>query len=399
MNAIGGQEFLGPEAMLAVASELRSYKQLPQIWYQIRDLRLDSRSFELARKTMSLHSDAFRRILDGCGVRYSANQTHFVAGDDKELESLTPPPLPIDDPHGDLQPEDFHTPGQRTIADVAAFTGLPETSQMKSLVLVGDGKPVLVLLRGDHSLSEPKLQTHLSIRNLRPARHEEIREWFGAEAGSLGPVNVRNINVLADTALEGRRNMICGANRTDYHFRNVTPGEDFEAEFAELRETPDEPALLAKLECRFTLPSGLCVTGQRGERLPLVRGFFQLHIDRILDALVEQHQDKDGIVLPASVAPFTVVITPVNFSEPSEQNAAQKLYGDLTNQGVDALLDDRDERPGVKFKDADLVGVPYRITIGKKLAQGFVEVVVRGRRESTDVKIEEAAAFIAAHTK
>ncbi|HLX45918.1 MAG TPA: YbaK/EbsC family protein [Bryobacteraceae bacterium] len=399
MNAIGGQEFLGPEAMMVTASELRSYKQLPQIWYRIADLMLDSRSFELVRETMPMHSDAFGRILDRCGVQYSASQTRFVAGHDKHLESLEPRPPQIDDPEGDLQPEEFHTPGQRTIADVAAFTGLPETSQIKSLVLVGDGKPVLVLLRGDHSLSEPKLKAHLSIRNVRGARHEEIREWFGAEAGSLGPINVKNMNVLADTGLEGRRNMICGANRTDYHLRNVTPGEDFEAEWVELRETPDERALLAKLGTRFFRPSGLLVTGQTGELQPLIRGFFQLYLDRILDALVDQNHDKDGIALPTSIAPFNAIVTPVNFADPSQQDAARKLYQALIDQGVDALLDDRDERPGVKFKDADLIGVPYRITIGKKLPQGLVELVNRRTHESSDIKIEEAAPLIASQIK
>ena len=155
-------------------------------------------------------------VCPACG--YSANLEKAVAA---------PAAPAAADPEGDLTPEEFHTPGRKTIAEVAEFTGLPETSQMKSLVLVADGKPVLVMLRGDHQLSETKFGAVVNDPEFRPARPEEIREWFGAEAGSLGPVGVENMPILADQALAGRRNMIAGANQDDYHLRHVTPGRGF----------------------------------------------------------------------------------------------------------------------------------------------------------------------------
>ena len=153
-------------------------------------------------------------------------------------------PSGIPDPEGDLEPEKFHTPNRKTIAEVAEFTGLPETSQMKSLVMTVDEKPVLALLRGDHSLSETKFADVTGGKDIRPAHPEEIRKYFGADAGSFGPVGVTNMRIVADTALQGRRNMIAGANVDDYHLKNVTPGEDFKAEFFDLRQVAKGDTLL-----------------------------------------------------------------------------------------------------------------------------------------------------------
>jgi prolyl-tRNA synthetase len=395
ISTIGGQEFIAPSAVAPLASELQSYKQLPQIWYRIHDLTMDAWSFELTRACPAQFSDAFRRIFDRCELKYAAGKTRFLATLEPVPEPCFDPPA-LEDPEGDLRPEEFHTPGQKTIADVAAFTGLPETSQMKSVVMVADGRPVLAMLRGDHTLSESTLRLYLPATELRPAQAAEIREWFGADAGSLGPVGVANMTIVADSALAGRRNMICGANRNDYHLRNVTPGKDFAAEFWDLREAPECAATIARLTWHQSI---LTVTNQAGELQSLLTSANQFCIDRVLDALIEQNHDKDGIALPPSIAPFSAIVTPINFNEPAQQSAATKLHAALESQGVDSLLDDRDERPGVKFKDADLIGVPYRITVGKKLAQGQVEVVNRRTHESTDVPVEEAAAFLAARIK
>jgi prolyl-tRNA synthetase len=398
MTAIGAQEFIATESVLPIASELQSYKQLPQIWFQVRDLAMEAWSFELTNECPSRFPDVFRHVLDRCGLAYLAGKTVFLASTGAAL-SEEPAPPSIPDPEGDLRPEEFHTPGRKTIADIAAFTGLPETSQMKSVVMAADNQPVLAMVRGDHTLSEARLRLYLSAADLRPARAAEIREWFGADAGSLGPVGVKNMIVIADTALAGRRNMICGANRNDHHLRNVTPGKDFEAAFVELREVLEQGTVLAQISSRFVSPSGPYVTNPTGELQPLARIACQLHFDRVLDTLIDQNHDKDGIALPPSVAPFIAIITPVNFADPLQQDAARKLYAALIDHNVDALLDDRDERPGVKFKDADLIGVPYRITIGKKLPQGLVELVNRRTHESSDVKVEEAAALIATKIK
>jgi len=267
------------------------------------------------------------------------------------------------DPDGDLEPEELHTPGVKTIAQVTAFTGLPATSQIKSLVMAADGKPLLVLLRGDHQLSAAKLP------GAKQADPLEIREWLGADPGSIGPVGVKGIRILADEALRGRRNMIAGANKTDYHLRNVTPGEDFTTEFVDLRQVVEGDTSIADASpLRFSKVTQLDTA------------------ERILSAAVEQNRDADGIVLPAGIAPFDVIVTPVH---PERLEAAREIYQRLLGAGNDALLDDRDARPGVKFKDADLIGIPYRITVGKKLAEGMVELVERRSRKLTEIPAGE----------
>jgi len=287
--------------------------------------------------------------------------TNYAALAAKAVSVAQPPAVP--DPQGDLQPEEFPTPGVKTIAQIAEFTGLPATSQIKSLVMVRDGRPLLILLRGDHQLSPAKLPA------ARQAEADEIRNWFGADPGSLGPVGVQDVKILADEALRGRRNMIAGANRTDYHLRNVTPGEDFATEFADLRQvvardtsiTDSGPLHFSKVILLDTP-------------------------ERILNAAAQQNHDADGLRLPTAIAPFTVVVTPVH---PERLAAAHQIYQRLLSEGHDALLDDRDARPGVKFKDADLIGFPYRINVGKKLSEGLVEVVERLSRKSSDVPIGE----------
>jgi prolyl-tRNA synthetase len=450
------------EGMTAIArGELRSYKQLPQMWYQIqtkfRDeprpksglLRLrqfimkDSYSFDMDAAGLDVsyqkHYQAYCRIFDRCGLKYitveadsgamGGSQSHeFMvaseAGEDlvvkcescgyaanlEKATSVAAAPAQAD-PEGEFTPESFHTPGRKTIAEVAEFTGLPATSQMKSLVMVADGKPVLALLRGDHQLSETKFASAMGVKDIRPAHPEEIREWFGAEPGSLGPVGVKSLRVIADEALKGRKNMIAGANQDDYHLRNVTPGKDFAAEYFDLRQviTGDtcvncagklelfkalEVGHIFKLGYRYSQMMGLRVLNESGEEVTVIMGSYGIGVERILGAAIELFHDKDGMTLPASLAPFQVVVTPVNNADAALRKAAEEIYGACLSMGLDALLDDRDERPGVKFKDADLVGIPYRITVGKKLPQGLVEVVERRTKQTMDVKLEQAAAYV-----
>jgi prolyl-tRNA synthetase len=448
------------EVMTSIArGELRSYKQLPQMWYQIqtkfRDeprpksglLRVrqftmkDSYSFDLDQAGLDAsydkHHAAYCKIFDRCGLDYVVVEAHsgamggsqsqeFMvrseAGEDfvvrgkgysanlEKAESVPSAPKKAD-PEGDLEPEEFHTPEKKTIVEIAEFTGLPETSQMKSLVMIADGKPVLALLRGDHQLSETKIAGEVGAAEVRPAHPEEIRQWFGADAGSLGPVGVKNMRILADDALKGRRNMIAGANKNDYHLRNVTPGEDFKAEFADLRQVAEgdtsivdggpltieksvEIGHIFKLGYKYSKSMNLHISAESGEEVMPIMGCYGIGIERILSAAVELYYDKDGMVLPASIAPFTVVVTPVNFADEAQRKAAEEIYAGAKAAGLDALLDDRDERPGVKFKDADLIGIPYRITVGKKLPQGLVEVVERRTKKSTDVPVAEVAQFV-----
>jgi len=446
------------EVMTATArGELRSYKQLPQIWYQIqtkfRDeprpksglLRVrqfimkDSYSFDMDAEGLDVsykkHYDAYRRIFARCGLDVIPVEAHsgamggsqsmefMVASDAGEdlvvncpvclyaanLEKAVsvPTPPPIEDPDTDTAPEEFHTPGRKTIAEVADFTHLPQTSQMKSLVMVADGKPVLALLRGDHQLSETKFAAAVGgALEVRPAHPGEINDWFGADPGSLGPIGITNMPIVADIALESRRNMIAGANKNDYHLRNVTPGRDFKPEFIDIRQVNAgdlcaicggilklhktiEIGHIFKLGYKYSDTMGLRVLAANGAEVTPIMGSYGIGIERILSSSVEQNHDEAGMFLPAPIAPFSVIVTPVNNADASLRDAARKVYDDCIAAGIDALYDDRDERPGVKFKDADLIGVPYRVTIGKKLAQGAVELVTRKNRTSRDVPVAD----------
>jgi prolyl-tRNA synthetase len=450
------------EVMTVVArGELRSYKQLPQIWYQIqtkfRDeprpksglLRVrqfimkDSYTFDLDAAGLDAayekHRQAYCRIFDRCGLEYMAVEAHsgamggsqsqefmvrseagedfvahcpacgYAANLEKAGGRATAPAAA--DPEADLAPEEFHTPGQKTIAEIADFTGLPATSQLKSLVMVAGDAPVLVLLRGDHSLSETKLAGVMGAGEVRQAHPAEIKEWFGAEAGSLGPVGVTRLRVIADEALEGRKNMIAGANKDDYHLRNVTPGEDFTPEYFDLRQVLAGDACtqcgavlevhktveighIFKLGYKYSQSMGLRVLNEAGEEVAPIMGSYGIGVERILSSAVELYADKDGMSLPPSIAPFTVVVTPVNFNDAGQREAAERIYRDLKAKGIDALLDDRDERPGVKFKDADLIGIPFRVTIGKKLPQGLVEFVERRGRHAVEAPVERVVSMI-----
>jgi prolyl-tRNA synthetase len=270
---------------------------------------------------------------------------------------------------------------------------------------------VLVLLRGDHQLSEAKFGMIANDPEFRPAQADEIQQWFGAAAGSLGPVGVKNMPILADRALEGRRNMIAGANKDDHHLRHVTPGEDFRAEFQDLRQvaagdvcgkcggTLDvkktvEVGHIFKLGYKYSESMGLRVLNADGKEVTPIMGSYGIGIERILCAAIELFHDKDGMILPAAIAPFQVVITPANNSDAAQAEAARGIYEQCLALGIDALLDDRDERPGVKFKDADLIGVPWRIVVGKKLSAGMVELVERKTRQATDIPVGEAPALV-----
>jgi len=448
------------EVMTTIArGELRSYKQLPQIWYQIqtkfRDeprpksglLRVrqfimkDSYTFDLDAAGLDIayekHYKAYCRIFDRCGLQYMTVEAHsgamggsqshefMVASDAGEdlvavcpkcgyaanLEKAVSRASEIASGETAGKPELIHTPNQKTIAEVAQFLSVQPGSLIKTLVMVAGGTPVIVVLRGDHTLSETKFASATGAGDVRPARPEEIREWLGADAGSLGPVGVKAMRILADEALKGRRNLIAGANRNDYHLKNVSPGIDFQPEYFDLRQVSEGDACINcgsplelkktveighifKLGYKYSSSMGLRVLNEAGEEVTPIMGSYGIGIERILSAAIELYHDADGMALPAAIAPFQVVITPVNFADGKQREAAAKLYAECKEFGLDALLDDRDERPGVKFKDADLIGVPHRITVGKKLAQGAVEVVTRRGKASKDIPLAEAAQYV-----
>ena len=448
------------EEMTNIArGELRSYKQLPQIWYQIqpkfRDeprpksglLRLrqfmmkDSYSFDLDDAGLDLsyqkHVDAYTRIFERCGLKFMYVEAYSgmmggkvsgeftapaEAGEDSvavcdcgyaaNLEKAEGKAPPVADLPGEAPPEAFPTPGQKTIDDLVRFTGESPTRMIKTLVYVVDSKPVVILLRGDHTLSETKLATALGTDVFRPATPDEALKLHGANLGSLGPVGLKGARLLADRALDGRRNMITGANRDETHLRNVTPGRDFTAEYRDLRIVVSgdlcircgnhlrvvvtvELGHVFKLGRRYSEMMRANVLDSNGKEGPLVMGSYGIGLERILSAAAEQNHDKDGMFLPRAIAPFDVILTAANMDDSSIRSAAEKLYKEMLEQSFDVLFDDRAERPGVKFKDADLVGVPFRVTLGKrKYDQGLVEVFQRSTKQIEDVKIENVVQIL-----
>ncbi|GAB4109156.1 MAG: proline--tRNA ligase [Acidobacteriota bacterium] len=443
-------------------NEIRSYRDLPQIWYQIqvkfRDeprpksglLRVrqfmmkDSYSFDVDEAGLDvsyrLHEQAYRRIFDRCGLQYLTVRAHsgamggseseeFMvfgeAGEDwvvhcrscgyaANLERATSTLPPVDDPVEDADPEPVHTPGRKTIEQVSEFLSVPRQRQIKSLVYVVESRPCLILVRGDQQLNEAKLSTAVGTDVFRPATPEEIREAFGADPGSLGPVGVKGLRILADLSLKGRRNLICGANRDDYHLLNVTPDEDFTPDlWADLRSVEaGEPCVscgaalgvdkaievghIFKLGLKYSISMGATVLNRDGQPVPLVMGSYGIGLERILSSAIELYHDELGIVLPKAIAPFQAVITVLRPDDPAQRAAAESWHQELTERGIDCLLDDRDERPGVKFKDAELIGIPVRLTVGKKLQDGVVELFSRRDRSSREVPAAAAVAEVCA---
>jgi prolyl-tRNA synthetase len=455
-------------------NEIRSYKQLPQVWYQLqikfRDearpksglMRLrtfimkDAYTFDVDRagldKSFIDQREAYKKIFTRCGLQYviveassgamgGSESNEFMApspaGEDlivscpncgyaANLEKAVSRLAPITDEAGPAAPEEFPTPGVRTIEDLTTFPGGAEAArQIKSLVFVatidGEPRPVLVLLRGDHQLHETKLADSLRSTAVRPAQPNEIRELLGASAGSLGGVGAKektraagvDLRIVADAALKGRRNMTTGANKDDHHLRGVDIERDIKVdEWLELRTVESgescprcetgvleifkgmEIGHIFKLGTKYSASMGATVLNQDGKEVPIVMGSYGIGVERIISAAVEQRHDDDGIIWPKSLAPFDVVVTITNMKQDDLREAGEKLYRDLQRAGLEVLLDDRDERAGVKFKDADLIGIPYRITIGKKVADGKVELFDRLTKQSQDVKIAEVVTHV-----
>ncbi len=468
------------EVMTEIArKELRSYKQLPQIWYQIqtkfRDearpksglLRVrqfimkDSYSFDIDAAGLDVsylkHYDAYCRIFDRCGLKYMVVEAHsgamggsqsheFMvrtpAGEDQvvscescsyaaNMEKATSKLAPVEDlpPAGDGQPLEVHTPGQKTIEDVARFLGVSPKNKIKTLALMLDEKDaktgkksraVVLLLRGDHQMNEAKLSSALGGKEARPMLEEEIVQLFRSPAGFLGPLGIdwakdsKDLDrpiLLVDKALEGRKNLISGANKEDYHVKNITPGVTFQpTAYADLRsvtagedcpncgatlriDTAVEIGHIFKLGYKYSESMGARVLDKNGKEVTPIMGSYGIGIERILTAAVEQSNDANGFWLPPQIAPFEILVTPTNVGDETLKKTAEDITHRLEAAGFDVLLDDRDERPGVKFKDADLVGIPYRVTVGKKVTEGTVEVVHRSTRQTQDASIADIAGY------
>ncbi|MDI2130899.1 proline--tRNA ligase [Yinghuangia seranimata] len=314
----------------------------------------------------------------------------------------------VEDAPAPAAPEPFATPDARTIDELATQHGVPADRQIKTLVYVLDDRLTLVLMRGDHNLVEQKLSDATGANHVRPAQADEIRAALGASPGSLGAVGVTDLPVLADDALRGRTSMTTGANRDGEHLRGVDVDRDIAVgRWADLREvTAGEPCVVCgtplsvlrtvevghifKLGRKYTEALDVSVLGPDATRVTPLMGCYGIGVERAIAAIVEAHHDDAGIVWPTAVAPFAVTVIPVGKTADDTDRTARELYGMLREAGVDVLLDDRDERPGVKFRDSELIGIPVRLTIGPRgLASGTVELVVRATGERRDVPLRD----------
>ena len=452
-----GRDFVLPfsheETMTFHARELQSYKQLPQLWYhfstkerdeprprggllRVREFIMkDSYSFDRDElgldRSFDAHKGAYERIWERCGLEvYYVEAESGIMGGRESSGFMAPaesgenilvrcengdyyadydaargiprapePPEPLDNP------EEVETPGVTTIESLAEFLGIDPAATSKAMpVMVGE-RPVLALIRGDDRLSEEKLVTVLG-EGYRPMTDEEIRSVFGAGGGSLGPVAV-TIDVLADDALhEGQ--FVAGANRDGWHLRGVQAGRDYKPDFADIRQANEGDACavcggklleqtaielghIFKLGTRYSEPLGARFVDEDGQEKPLVMGSYGIGPARTMAAIVEQHHDERGIQWPRTVAPYDVHIVAL----PGTESYADRAASALDDGGFDVLLDDRDARAGEKFADADLVGCPFRVTVGRKAAEdGTVDLRERAKGEDDAVKVDELVSAV-----
>jgi prolyl-tRNA synthetase len=325
------------------------------------------------------------------------------------LEKATSALRPVEDGPGTDAPVRLDTPGVRTIEDLAVQYGIAADRQIKTLVQVINGQLTLVLLRGDHPLADQKLVDATSVTDIRPAQADEIRAALGASPGSLGAVGVTSLPVIADLSLKGRRDMATGANTDDVHLTGVDVDRDIAVGiWADLREvaagepcprcgTPlelvqaIEVGHIFKLGRKFTVALGVSVLGPDGSAIIPIMGCYGIGVERAMAAIAEVHHDDAGLQWPVQMAPAEVTVIMVSPKDESVRVAAETIYAELQAAGHDVLIDDRDERPGVKFKDAELIGIPFRISVGSRdLAEGLVEVVSRATGERERVPVDQA---------
>jgi prolyl-tRNA synthetase family II len=450
------------EIFTLLALELSSYRDLPQIWYQVqtkfRDeprpksglLRVreftmkDSYSFDLDEagldRSFDLHHEAYRRIFERLAIPYvpveassgtmgGTVSTEFMApaeaGEDDivrcpngdyaaNVEKATSPVAPVDDPAEVPPTERFATPGVQTIADLEAPPyGVPSERQVKTLTYVLDGRLTLVLLRGDHALVEQKLVDQTGAASVRPAHPDEVRAALGASPGSLGAVGVTGLPVIADAALQGRRDLVTGANEDGFHLRHVDVERDVGVtRWADLRRVGAgdpcprcgqplellraiEVGHIFKLGRKFSVALGASVLDDQGKARTPIMGSYGIGVERAMAAIVEVHHDEAGIVWPFQVAPFQLAVVPLARGGGRAAEVAERLYAELAAAGVEVLIDDRPDHPGAKLTDVELVGIPYRLVVGPRgLADGVVELTTRRTGETVRIPVDQAVAQV-----
>jgi prolyl-tRNA synthetase len=449
------------EVVSSLATELSSYRELPQAWYQIqtklrdeprpkaglmrtREFTMkDSYTFDLGPDELDVsfraHHGAYVRIFERLGIPAIPVQASSGSmGGSDSIEFVCPAPTgedliihcpncgyaaniekatsrlldvetpPAEDADTREAPEQFPTPGVRTIEELVTQYQAPATRQVKTLVYVLDGQLTLVLVRGDHALHEQKLADATGAVAMRPAQPEEIQDALGALPGSLGAVGVTQYPVIADEALRGRRGMFTGANIDDTHLRGVDVERDISVgQWADLREAAaGEPCVrcgnpldaergievghIFKLGYKYSNALGISVSGPDGKPLKPIMGCYGIGVERAMATIIEVHHDERGILWPAAVAPFEAVVVVAQQDDAAVAEAGERAYQELLDAGVEVIIDDRVVRAGVKFSDAELVGIPFRITIGKRgLAGGTAELTDRATGGTVAIPLDE----------
>lgn len=444
------------------AKEIKSYRQLPQIWYQIqtklRDearpragilrtrefIMKDSYSFDSNEEGLDrnykLHADAYHRIFSRCGLKYyQVESDPGIMGDMESHEFMAPTPAGEDDivlcdscgyaanievaksifdtPNFiEMNFEEVHTPNKKTVSEVSQYLGFDERYFIKSLLVITEKEPILVLIRGDQEINEKKLSR--IIGEFHFATPEEGLKILGTEIGFIGPVN-QSIKIIADESIDKNLLYISGANKRDYHLKGIVPSKHFNAQWADIRkvkvgdrcpkcgksiriEKAIEVGNIFKLGTKYTTPLNAIFLDKDGKEKPIIMGSYGIGVARVAAAAIEQNHDSDGIIWPKSIAPFDIEIIPLNISDSKTLKIAQDLYDKVSeiynsfaDRHMEVLLDDRDERPGVKFKDADLIGIPIQVIIGEKgLKENKVEIKFRRTKESRMVSVSNAVVEI-----
>ncbi len=406
--------------------------------FTMKDAYSFHRDAESLDKTYRIIYDAYSRIFDRCDLTYrpveaatgaiggSSSHEFMVLSDtgesevivcecgyaatNEQAEGLIASVMPVEDP---LPMEEVATPDMKTIEEVSGFLGIEPWRLVKTIVYLADDKPVLAVIRGDREVNEEKLARVLGASILEAAPPAVIESVTGAPVGFAGPVGLDKVRQVIDRTVEPLRNFVAGGNKTDTHVRNVNHGRDFAvASFEDIAQIGKgdacgscgkpmdsfrgiEVSQVFKLGTKYSDSMGATFLDENGKTKPFVMGCYGLGVSRTVAAIIEQHSDDDGIAWPMSVAPFEVLIVALKFKSDAVREAAEKLYEELRGLGVDTLLDDRPDSAGVKFKDADLIGIPVRVTIGDRgLDSGLLEVRIRKSGELTDVAVDNAAAEI-----
>lgn len=427
--------------------EIRSYRDLPQIWYQIQlkfrdELRpragvlrarqfimKDSYSLDVDEQGLEnsyqLHRQAYTNIFRRCGldtiiVRASSGimggslSEEFMVftpyGEDSIIvcnnceyraNAAVATAMPDTKNFPDESLEKVYTPVEGTVESISRFLGISKKRILKSLLYMRGEEPIFVLVDGEHEVSNEKLKI---VAQLRTATEEEIKRELGASAGYVGPVG-KKIRVLADVSLEGKRGLITGANKDLYHFRGINIERDIDVdEYLDLRVVKDgdkcpicgeelsqertiELGHIFKLGTRYSNAMGVTFFDRSGKQFPVVMGSYGIGIERIMAAVIETHNDKHGIIWPKELAPYLVLILPLNIQNKNVVSAAEKVYVELVDKEISVLIDDRDESPGVKFKDGDLIGIPIKVIIGERsLKRGEIEIEERSKKEIIKAK-------------